>query len=74
MKLTIQQKINNVAITESKVVITISGVGIQGASVIPSGGAEHMILVKKSASNYDMEWTNQPDELVIDANMNGGYF
>lgn len=74
MKLTIEQKVNNVAITESKTVITIAGVGIQGSSTIPSGGEEHMMLVKKSALNYDMEWTDQPDELVIDANMNGGYF
>jgi hypothetical protein len=74
MKLTIQEKINGVLISETKNVVTVSGVGIQGASIIPSGGAEHMILVKKSALDYDMEWTNQPDELVIDANMNGGYF
>ncbi len=79
MKLTIQQTINNVTIDDKSTVITISGVGIQGSSGsassnMPAGGSTNMLLAKNSNNDYDYKWTSELDDIVIDANMNGGYF
>jgi len=41
---------------------------------VPSGGSDKSILMKVSGSDYDTEWTDNLDNITIDANMNGGYF
>ena len=40
------------------------------ASIIPTGGSEDGMLVKKSSSDYDLEWTTT----INSANVDGGYF
>lgn len=65
---------NTVSVLTKKTNVSISNVGIQGGTHIPSGGTSDMILAKASGSDYDMKWTNALDGITIDASMNGGYF
>lgn len=81
MKITIQETINNVAVSSQGTVVTVSGVGIQGASGsgggssnLPSGGNEDMLLAKNSNSDYDFKWTANPDNLWLSSSFSGGTF
>ena len=41
---------------------------------VPSGGRNNMLLVKASGDDFDTAWTNNLDDVVLDANLSGGYF
>lgn len=53
---------------EEKIIIGPPGQGV------PSGGGDKMLLVKSSGDDFDTEWTSNLDNIVIDANLSGGYF
>ena len=69
-------EITNVEIIEDKTTIEIVNVAMQGppGPGVPIGGQTNQILIKKSDSDYDLVWAENPEDTIqkkYDINNNG---
>lgn len=72
----ITEKVNSVIVSDDKINVTVSSIGIQGAKgedAYPTPLEANKLLTNDGDNVY---WTDRPQNITIDAidGMNGGYF